>query len=126
MKSEVVIAVITRGTDVLIVKRKEGEGLLRWQFPGGEIKTHETEEQAVIREAAEETACRITVENLIGIRIHPYTQKNISYWACNYVDGTIVITDNELDEIKWVNKNDIVNYFSTPIYDEVSKFLEIT
>ena len=33
MKSEVIIGIVIKGTNVLIVKRKEGEGNLRWQFP---------------------------------------------------------------------------------------------
>lgn len=126
MKSEVVIAIIKRGVDVLIVKRKEGEGLLRWQFPGGEIKPFETDEQAVIREVLEETACRVSIDKFIGTRTHPYTKKVISYWGCNYTEGKISVSDDDLEEAKWVNKNELTKYFTTSIYDAVNVYLEIT
>ncbi len=124
MKSEVVIAIIKRELDVLIVKRKEGEGLLRWQFPGGEIKSFETEEQAVIREVLEETSCHISIDKFIGARTHPYTKKAISYWGANYLEGEISISDDDIEEVKWVNKNEIKKYFTTSIYDAVDEYLK--
>lgn len=125
MKSEVVIAIIKRGFDVLIVKRKEGEGLLRWQFPGGEIKSFETDEQAVIREVLEETACHVAIEKFIGSRTHPYTKKIISYWGCTYIEGEISISDDDLEEVKWVNKNELTKYFTTSVFDAINDFLEV-
>lgn len=125
MKAEVSIGVVTNGSKVLIVKRKEGEGNLRWQFPGGSIERGETEAQAVIREIEEETGCRVVVVKLLAERIHPYTHKAISYWACKYIDGEIVVSDDDLEEAKWVEKNELLNYFTTSVFEPVLEYLEL-
>lgn len=85
MEQKIVIGIVTKGQKVLIVKRKEKEGNLLWQFPGGGVEIGETDEVAIIRELKEETGILAKVTSCLGERIHPYTKKEMSYWVCEYI-----------------------------------------
>jgi mutator protein MutT len=50
------IAVLFRGSDVLLVRRKNPPDVGRWGFPGGKIEQGETIEKAAERELFEETS----------------------------------------------------------------------
>ncbi len=126
MNIEVTIGVVINNSKVLIVKRKKGEGDLIWQFPGGTVEPNETDEQAVIREVKEETGCSISIVKLLGERIHPYTKKSMSYWACKYESGKIIVNDDDLEEARWVEKNELLSYFTTPIYEPIISYLQLS
>ena len=125
MCSEVVVGIVTKDQDILIVKRKEGEGHLRWQFPGGTLEEKETDEQALLREIKEETGCNINIKKLLGQRIHPYTHKAMSYWACEYIGGEINISDEDLEDARWVNKFELTKYFTTSIFEPILAYLDL-
>lgn len=123
MNSEIAIGIVLKDSDVLIVKRKQSEGDLQWQFPGGVIENNESELQAVVREIYEETGCEIDVVKPLGKRLHPYTKKIISYWICQYRNGNLVISDDDLEDVKWINKTDLLQYFTTSVYEPVLSYL---
>ena len=126
MNIEVTIGVVTDNSKVLIVKRKKGEGNLIWQFPGGTVEPNETDEEAVVREVKEETGCNISIVKLIGERIHPYTRKPMSYWACKYESGNISVNDDDLEEARWVEKKELLSFFTTPIYEPIISYLQLS
>lgn len=53
-----VVAMVTRGDRVLLVRRGKGPGFDPWGFPGGLIEVGETVTEAALRELAEETGVR--------------------------------------------------------------------
>jgi 8-oxo-dGTP diphosphatase len=58
------------GRMLLILRGHEpSKGL--WSIPGGRIEPGETDEQAVIREVAEETGLRVTCGRLLGTAVLP-------------------------------------------------------
>lgn len=125
MNEKVVIGIVVKDSNVLIVKRKAGEGDLRWQFPGGTVELNESEQQAIIREIKEETGCNVRITKLIGERVHPYTKKFMSYWVCEYLDGELNIGDDDLEDIQWVDKMNLLNYFTTAVYPPILEYLNI-
>lgn len=125
MEKVVVIGIVTDKDKVLIVKRKKNEKGLLWQFPGGEVEHNETFEKAIIREMKEETGINIKCYNILGKRIHPNTKKEIVYISCGFLSGELQISDDDLEEVKWVRIIDLKSYFTTPIFDKVEKFLGI-
>src|SRR5438876_10982537 len=51
-------AIVFRGSQVLLVRRRDPPSQGRWSIPGGAVEVGETVEQAVVRETREETAVR--------------------------------------------------------------------
>ena len=125
MDEKVVTGIVVRGTDILIVRRKKGEGNLFWQFPGGTVESGETEEQTVVRELYEETGLVVAPVERLGARVHPSTNRYISYWVCNYISGELSISDDDLDAVEWVGKDELMDYFTTPIYPAIIGYLNI-
>lgn len=125
MEEKVVVGIVLKEGKVLIVRRKKGEGDLLWQFPGGTVEQGETFEQAVVRELKEETGVTVSIKKNLGERVHPYTKKYMAYIACQYIEGELIISDDDLDKAEWVDKDKLTDYFTTPIYEAVVDYLQI-
>ena len=118
---EVSIAVATKGDEVLIAHRKDGLG---WVFPGGEIEENEDVIQAATRELKEETNVDAKKATVIGARIHPKTNKVMAYvHLTDLSDEQLVISDPDLDEVKWVKIVELNNYFKYPLFERVADYL---
>jgi 8-oxo-dGTP diphosphatase len=61
-----VAAVLTKGRQILLVKRNIAPGKGKWCLPGGFMEAGETMEQAVYREVAEETGVACRNAHLLG------------------------------------------------------------
>jgi len=125
MQNKIVIGIVTRGKQVLIVRRKQKERDLLWQFPGGAIKNDETAENAIVRELKEETGINVLPIKYLGERIHPSTGKEINYWVCEFISGDLHISDVDLDEVAWVPIFRLLSYFTTPVYKPILDYLGI-
>lgn len=123
MIKKIVLGIVIYKKKILIVRRKVKEGNLFWQFPGGEIESNETEEQAVIRELKEETGLSCKANKLLGKRVHPHTNREMLYFACNFISGEILISDEDLSEAKWVNIENLNDYFTTDLYEPVKVYI---
>ena len=73
-----VAAVIEQKGKFLLVEEETAEGV-RLNQPAGHLEHNETLLQAVIRETSEETACRFTPEQLLGVYQWHYAAKDITY-----------------------------------------------
>ncbi len=124
MNKKIALGIVIYKQQILIVRRKEKEGKLLWQFPGGEVLDNETGEQAVIRELREETGLSCKTIKLLGERMHPYTKREMSYWACEYCHGKIEISDEDLDRAIWIPINKLDDYFTTDIYESVRTYIK--
>jgi len=126
MSNKVVIGIVNKENQVLIVKRKQKEGDLFWQFPGGGVEDGETNEQAIIRELREETGIDSIPIKCLGERIHPSTKKEMSYWSCEYISGDLSISDDDLDEAIWVPVSKCISYFTTPVFQPILDYLGLS
>lgn len=90
---------------VLLIK--ENYGRRRWSLPGGAIEAGETPEQAVLREAYEETGTRVSIEHLVG----EYRLDNgfvVYAFRCTIVAGTPAVPPTgEIAEIVWRHADDL-------------------
>jgi len=123
MEKKIVLGIVTNSGKILVVRRKEKENNLLWQFPGGEREEGETDEQAVLREIREETGVESNIIKCLGNRVHPYTDREIGYWACDYISGGINISDDDLAKAKWIKISEIKKYFTTEIYEPVLVYI---
>ncbi len=64
-------AVIVEGGEVVLIKRRNPPFQGRWAIPGGFVEYGERVEDAVVREAREETGLEIKIDKLIGVYSDP-------------------------------------------------------
>src|SRR3954452_19239223 len=85
---------------LLLIRRANDPGRGLWSLPGGRVEPGETDEQAVVREVAEETGLTVTVGRLAGrVRIGRY---DVADYVCTVVGGTPVAASDATD-IAWVD-----------------------
>jgi len=64
-------AIITRGTEVLLIRRKYPPFKGMWAFPGGKLEPDETLEECLVREVKEETGLDVIEFEQVDIRDQP-------------------------------------------------------
>ena len=116
-------AVIVSDGRVLMVRRRESEGKLSWQFPAGEVEPGESGADAAVRETQEEVGITVSPEQPLGERIHPATGRKMIYVACKVVDGTpYVADDEELAEVEWCDRAKLAAYVPYPFFGPVEDY----
>lgn len=121
-------AVIAYEGNVLLVKRRVKEGSLSWQFPAGEIEPGESPEDAAVRETCEETGLNVASVKVLGERVHPNTGRTMIYVACDVIDGSAaLVDDDELEEFVWSSHSELSGYvpyaFFGPVQDHLDAVL---
>lgn len=106
-----VAAVVYHDGQYLMVEER-AMGLIVLSQPGGHIEAGETPEQAVVREAREETGCTIECEDMIGIYlwIHPQTRQQflrIIYSASFVSCDQSLALDKPIVARHWLTRADI-------------------
>ncbi|PKH37123.1 Predicted nuclease (RNAse H fold) [Nocardioides alpinus] len=101
-----VTAVITRGEEVLLVRRADNG---RWTPVTGIPEPGEEPAVAAAREAMEETGVRVRVDRLVSAAAHgPIVHVNgdrASYldltFACTWLEGEAHVADDESSDVRW-------------------------
>ncbi|WP_461030830.1 NUDIX hydrolase, partial [Streptomyces sparsus] len=98
----VAAAAVVRDGRLLLVRRREPEGELRWQLPAGKVLPGEAVHRAAVRETFEETELRVFPLRLLGARRHPLTGRRLDYVACLAVSGTATVAaPAEITDVAW-------------------------
>ncbi len=98
----VAAAIITSDLGILIERRNDR--IPPWTFPATEIRPDESPAAAVTRRVPEETGLTVTVDHVIGRRIHPKTGRVMIYLQAS-ADGTDarVGDPEDLAEVRWAS-----------------------
>ena len=110
----VVAAVIEQADRRLLIgqRRKIDSSPLKWEFPGGKVRTGETAEAALARELREELAVTLTKCVELGRVRHQYSpnaeQLEIRFYAARIAETELVPTCFE--QIAWVLPKELSNY----------------
>jgi ADP-ribose pyrophosphatase YjhB (NUDIX family) len=84
---------------VLLVK--ENYDRRRWSLPGGAVEAGESDEDAAVREAAEETGLVIRIHHLVGSYGLDNGFSAVAF-LCSIADGTPAVpATGELAEVRW-------------------------
>lgn len=125
VKPPVVVALITQGDTVLMLKRRHKEDNLQWVFPGGKIEVNETPFDAIIREVAEEVGVLVAPMKTLATRIHPDSGVHISYIKCKRLSGEVRnMEEHNASDAKWVPASEVQSLVTSNIHPVIVAELE--
>ena len=109
MRPTTVDAVIIDERKILLVKRRFEPYKGLWALPGGFVEKNETVEQAVEREAFEETGIRIKIAKIIGVYSTPKRDPRgtISVGFIAKPLSKELKGDVEVEEVKWFTLDEL-------------------
>ncbi|MEV0714749.1 NUDIX hydrolase [Asanoa sp. NPDC050611] len=118
-------AVIVEDERVLMVCRRVEEGQLAWQFPAGAVEQGESEEDAAIREACEETGLTVRAIKPLGTRVHPLTGRTMAYIACARLSGTATVAaEREVAAVDWCSRATLAERVPYRLHAPVQEYLD--
>src|SRR5690349_11667923 len=103
---QVVAAVIERGDRRLLIgqRRRNDTSPLKWEFPGGKVRTGETFEQALTRELREELGVTLTKSLAIASVRHHYAatpdELEIHFFAAQFAEPDL--RPSAFEQTAWV------------------------
>ncbi len=97
--------------DTFYIQKRSHNGHLGglWEFPGGKIRKNETEEEAVVREIAEECNFSVVPEKRIGTIKHAYSHFSISF-TVYHCTGVSELIKQQNGTGRWITKDEIDDY----------------
>lgn len=98
------------GRRLLLVRRAHDPGAGLWSVPGGRVEAGESDEQAVRREALEETGLHVTVGLLVGTVQRPGPDGavyDIRDYACGLAVATEPVAGDDAAEVRWVDRSEL-------------------
>ncbi|MBM4283916.1 MAG: NUDIX hydrolase [Deltaproteobacteria bacterium] len=92
-----VLALIPLQGGIVLVRRSIEPGYGLWVVPGGFVDLGETVEEAVVREAQEETGLTVRVERLLKVYSYRHSRTVLLAYVTRRLDGELVAGDEELE-----------------------------
>lgn len=105
---QVACAIIEQDGKVLCTQRSETMSLpLKWEFPGGKIRSGESAEDCLQRELVEELGARITIGHALPPHTHHYETFSVTLYpfVCTIASG--VITLHEHSAMIWLSSGEL-------------------
>ena len=104
---KVVAAIIVEDNKIFATQRGYGDFKGGWEFPGGQIETGESAQEALVREIKEELDTEIVVGDLIDTIEYDYPNFHLSmdcFWA-KIVSGDLILKEHVA--AKWLRKDEL-------------------
>ncbi|WP_333770724.1 NUDIX hydrolase [Streptomyces sp. IBSBF 2435] len=123
----VAIAVVLRGSEVLLVCRRDGDASgITWQFPAGVVKPGVRPETVTVRETHAETGVHCAVRRSLGSRLHPLTGVHCEYFLCDYLAGVARNSDIlENMDVMWARRDAVTRFIpAEAIFPPITAALE--
>ena len=108
---EVAIALVWRGTELLITRRPDAVHLGGlWEFPGGKIAPGETPEACAEREVLEEVGLAVRARARRHVIEHAYPERRVRLYPidCDYVTGALEL--REVSDARWILPSELAKY----------------
>ena len=115
MRIDAAIAIVIRGSQLLICQRKSDDtfgGL--WEFPGGKCEDGETLEQCLARELREELNISARLKMPLPPIEHnyPHVQLRLHPFICEHEQGEPQLL--ECQQARWIEPQDLIDYEFPP------------
>lgn len=110
---------------ILIGKRENDPYIkeLSWCFPGGRPKNGEDLEDSLKREVKKKTGLNVGSVGVIFAKTYPEKREFLSiYFLCEVVGGEEKAGEL-FTEIKWVNPEELENYFTTSFHPKLKEYI---
>ena len=112
--------VIVKDKKIVLIKRGNEPGKGKWSIPGGLVELGEPIDQAVVREAKEETCLDVVNPSLVGVvdNVDMDGDGKVKYhyvivdYLVHVVGGNIAAA-SDAEELRWVNFEDVESYTLT-------------
>ena len=103
--------IVDRGGRVLLVRRRRPPGVGTWSLPGGRVEAGETPEEAVVREAREETGVATRV--VCGLGVVTLEREGFVYAIHEHLlvpraEGVEPLAADDADDARWVAREELV------------------
>ena len=111
MKTIVAQVYVKKDHKILMVQENK-EGIKgKWNMPAGKLEDGETIIEAAIREVKEETNINVAIKGLIAVQetVSSLGQLLILYFLGEYKSGTIKYDKQEISDVKWMSKKEILS-----------------
>lgn len=108
---EVTCAIIMDEDKVLIAQRSNDMAhAMKWEFPGGKLKSGESPERGVIREIREELGAEISVDGLLPSVTYDYETHSIKLipFICSLDSGEVTLKQHA--DFRWISKSEVTQY----------------
>ncbi len=132
----VVGVIVNKEGKILLARRNHPEqpdAHGKWEIIGGKIEPDETPEQAVVREAKEESGLDVAIKRLLPkIYVNYWNNKDgdihqtfIIAYECTVTGGELhsVNFDHRISELKFINLSEIDAYDTLPYAKEIAKMI---
>lgn len=105
---KVTCAIILEKQMVLATRRSASmPHALKWEFPGGKVKSGEAPETCIKREIHEELGLQVRVEGVLPSVIHHYETHTVRLipFICTILEGNISLSEHH--EYRWIHCRDL-------------------
>ena len=121
--------IVNNEGEILLQKRADFKDA--WGFPGGALELGESAEEALKREAREETGLEIKIDKLIGVytkyfSVYPNgdeAQTVLIFFRCTPQAGHLTSQKHETLELKYFKSDDMPPLFNKQHQDALADFL---
>lgn len=127
----VVIAgcVIVRDSKILMVKEAKKKCYGQWNFPAGHVDEPEFITDAAIREAYEETGCKVKLTGVLPIsmvEVKDAEPRLMVRFTAEVVEENITIDPNEILDVQWIEIEKVKKMTKEELrgYDETLQFIK--
>lgn len=94
---------IKKGNQFLLVQENSARVRGLWNWPQGKVEEEETVEQAVIREAKEETGLNIKLEKYLGILTNTFPDtKELHIYLASIIEGEVDFPAKEIMDVRFL------------------------
>ena len=110
----VVIAgcLIVKNNKILMVKEAKKKCYGQWNFPAGHVEENELVTDAAIREAYEETGCKVKLTGVLPISTAYLKEKEtaiIIKFTADVIEENIKFNTKEILDVKWLDLDKVRN-----------------